>query len=75
MMFNLRGVSAYTECYNKRLSAKTNLKLAKLWLDRGEYTRLSRVCPNVSACLELAPIFSYAANSRALYRDRSQREQ
>lgn len=29
---------------DKRLSAKTNLKLAKLWLDRREYTRLTRVC-------------------------------
>lgn len=28
----------------QRLSAKTNLKLAKLWLDRKEYTRLSKVC-------------------------------
>ncbi len=28
----------------QRLSAKTNLKLAKLWLDRKEYNRLSRVC-------------------------------
>ena len=51
MMFNLHGVSAYTKYYIKRLSAKTNLKLAKLWLDRGEYKRLSRVCPHASACL------------------------
>ena len=43
MMCNLYRVSTNTECNNKRLSAKTNLKLAKLWLDRGEYTRLSRV--------------------------------
>lgn len=28
----------------QRLSVKTNLKLAKLWLDRGEYDRLKRVC-------------------------------
>jgi COP9 signalosome complex subunit 2 len=28
----------------KRLSVKTNLKLAKLWLDRKEYVRLSKVC-------------------------------
>jgi len=27
----------------QRLSAKTNLKLAKLWLDRKEYGRLSKV--------------------------------
>ena len=75
MTFDLHGVSTYTECYNKRLSAKTNLKLAKLWLDRGEYTRLSRVCPYAPARFELAPISSsHAVNSRALYRDRSQRE-
>ena len=30
----------------QRLSAKTNLKLAKLWLDRKEYHRLTRVCIN-----------------------------
>jgi COP9 signalosome complex subunit 2 len=29
---------------SQRLSAKTNLKLAKLWLDRKEYSRLSKVC-------------------------------
>lgn len=29
---------------SQRLSAKTNLKLAKLWLDRKEYGRLARVC-------------------------------
>jgi len=34
---------ALQEARNERLSAKTNLKLAKLWLDRGEYTRLSRL--------------------------------
>ena len=39
------SVPALTECHDKRLSAKTNLKLAKLWLDRREYKRLSRVCP------------------------------
>ncbi|KAI0001752.1 hypothetical protein BJV77DRAFT_1057563 [Russula vinacea] len=34
---------ALQEARNERLSAKTNLKLAKLWLDRGEYTRLSKL--------------------------------
>lgn len=34
---------ALQEARNERLSAKTNLKLAKLWLDRGEYIRLSRL--------------------------------
>ncbi|KAH9178848.1 PCI domain-containing protein [Lactarius sanguifluus] len=34
---------ALQEARNERLSAKTNLKLAKLWLDRREYTRLTRV--------------------------------
>lgn len=34
---------ALVEAKNERLSAKTNLKLAKLWLDRKEYTRLARL--------------------------------
>ncbi|KAH9982756.1 PCI-domain-containing protein [Lactifluus volemus] len=34
---------ALREARNERLSAKTNLKLAKLWLDRGEYGRLSKL--------------------------------
>ena len=32
------------ETKNDRLWTKTNLKLAKLWLDRGEYARLNKVC-------------------------------
>ncbi|TPX43352.1 hypothetical protein SeMB42_g04758 [Synchytrium endobioticum] len=31
------------ETKNDRLWTKTNLKLAKLWLDRGEYARLNRI--------------------------------
>ncbi|KDQ63032.1 hypothetical protein JAAARDRAFT_120393 [Jaapia argillacea MUCL 33604] len=34
---------ALVEAKNDRLSVKTNLKLAKLWLDRKEYGRLSRL--------------------------------
>lgn len=34
---------ALQEAKNERLSVKTNLKLAKLWLDRKEYTRLAKV--------------------------------
>ncbi|ETW86826.1 hypothetical protein HETIRDRAFT_308154 [Heterobasidion irregulare TC 32-1] len=34
---------ALEEAKNDRLSVKTNLKLAKLWLDRKEYGRLSRL--------------------------------
>lgn len=34
---------ALEDAKNERLSAKTNLKLAKLWLDRKEYTRLSKL--------------------------------
>ncbi|KAF9654400.1 PCI-domain-containing protein [Thelephora ganbajun] len=34
---------ALVEAKNERLSAKTNLKLAKLWLDRKEYTRLTKL--------------------------------
>ncbi|KAF7303021.1 PCI domain-containing protein [Mycena kentingensis (nom. inval.)] len=35
--------NALEEAKNERLSVKTNLKLAKLWLDRKEYTRLSKL--------------------------------
>ncbi|EJF67104.1 PCI-domain-containing protein [Dichomitus squalens] len=35
--------AALAEAKNDRLSAKTNLKLAKLWLDRKEYNRLSKI--------------------------------
>ncbi|THV06570.1 PCI-domain-containing protein [Dendrothele bispora CBS 962.96] len=35
--------NALEEAKNDRLSAKTNLKLAKLWLDRKEYSRLSKL--------------------------------
>ncbi|KAF7337618.1 PCI domain-containing protein [Mycena sanguinolenta] len=34
---------ALEDAKNERLSAKTNLKLAKLWLDRKEYSRLSKL--------------------------------
>lgn len=34
---------ALVEAKNERLSVKTNLKLAKLWLDRKEYGRLAKV--------------------------------
>ncbi|KDR85634.1 hypothetical protein GALMADRAFT_218727 [Galerina marginata CBS 339.88] len=34
---------ALEEAKNERLSVKTNLKLAKLWLDRKEYARLSKL--------------------------------
>ncbi|KAJ7597344.1 PCI domain-containing protein [Mycena floridula] len=34
---------ALEEAKNDRLSTKTNLKLAKLWLDRKEFSRLSRI--------------------------------
>lgn len=34
----------------QRLSVKTNLKLAKLWLDRKEYDRLSKVCMVLHHC-------------------------
>jgi COP9 signalosome complex subunit 2 len=49
MRYDIQPISdsALTECSDKRLSAKTNLKLAKLWLDRQEYTRLSKVCPYI----------------------------
>lgn len=36
-------VKALEENKNERLSVKTNLKLAKLWLDRKEYSRLNKI--------------------------------
>lgn len=47
--------NALEDAKNDRLSAKTNLKLAKLWLDRKEYTRLSKLIRdlhNVTANIE-----------------------
>ncbi|KAG8834788.1 hypothetical protein FRC17_007105 [Serendipita sp. 399] len=41
--------SALKEAKNERLSVKTNLKLAKLWLDRGEYSRLKRLLAHLQA--------------------------
>ncbi|GAA6029609.1 hypothetical protein JCM8097_000961 [Rhodosporidiobolus ruineniae] len=36
-------MTALEEQKNERLSTKTNLKLAKLWLDRHEYSRLQKI--------------------------------
>ncbi|TPX62645.1 hypothetical protein PhCBS80983_g00281 [Powellomyces hirtus] len=36
-------LEALEEAKNERLWTKTNLKLAKLWLDRHEYTRLNKI--------------------------------
>lgn len=41
--------TALKEAKNERLSVKTNLKLAKLWLDRGEYSRLKRLLADLQA--------------------------
>jgi COP9 signalosome complex subunit 2 len=41
--------NALAEAKNERLSAKTNLKLAKLWLDRKEYSRLSKLIRDLHA--------------------------
>ncbi|PVF99848.1 PCI-domain-containing protein [Serendipita vermifera] len=41
--------NALKEAKNDRLSVKTNLKLAKLWLDRGEYDRLKRLLAELQA--------------------------
>lgn len=40
---------ALEDAKNDRLSAKTNLKLAKLWLDRKEYGRLSKLIRDLHA--------------------------
>ncbi|KDE03077.1 hypothetical protein MVLG_06418 [Microbotryum lychnidis-dioicae p1A1 Lamole] len=42
-------MSALEEAKNERLSTKTNLKLAKLWLDRKEYTRLNKILKELHA--------------------------
>ena len=47
----------------QRLSAKTNLKLAKLWLDRKEYARLSKA-RSFSIC-NISILILCAANSRS----------
>jgi len=44
--------SALQQAKNDRLSVKTNLKLAKLWLDRSEYTRLRRILKYLQASTE-----------------------
>ncbi|POY74004.1 hypothetical protein BMF94_2815 [Rhodotorula taiwanensis] len=42
-------MNALEEQKNERLSTKTNLKLAKLWLDRHEYGRLNKVLKELHA--------------------------
>ena len=49
---------------SQRLSTKTNLKLAKLWLDRHEYARLNKVRPPRSGPLPLAQL-AHAPPSRS----------
>ncbi|KAI6012541.1 PCI domain-containing protein [Pisolithus orientalis] len=45
---------ALKEAKNERLSVKTNLKLAKLWLDRKEYGRLSKRIQELHATTKAA---------------------
>lgn len=42
-------LNALSEQKNERLWLKTNLKLAKLWLDRGEFSRLTRILRQLHA--------------------------
>ncbi|KAJ8294454.1 COP9 signalosome complex subunit 2 [Rhodotorula toruloides] len=42
-------MKALEEQKNERLSTKTNLKLAKLWLDRHEYARLNKILRELHA--------------------------
>ncbi|OZJ05588.1 COP9 signalosome complex subunit 2 [Bifiguratus adelaidae] len=42
-------LDALTEAKNDRLWVKTNLKLAKLWLDRKEYSRLNKILKQLHA--------------------------
>jgi len=45
---------ALEEAKNERLSVKTNLKLAKLWLDRKEYGRLQKIIRELHAATRAA---------------------
>lgn len=54
---------ALEEAKNERLSLKTNLKLAKLWLDRKEFVRLSKLIRDLH----------HAANANVDNDDQSQR--
>ncbi|KIL01024.1 hypothetical protein PAXRUDRAFT_821032 [Paxillus rubicundulus Ve08.2h10] len=45
---------ALEEARNERLSVKTNLKLAKLWLDRKEYGRLHKLIRDLHAATKAA---------------------
>ncbi|KAF8433550.1 hypothetical protein L210DRAFT_3649678 [Boletus edulis BED1] len=45
---------ALEEAKNERLSVKTNLKLAKLWLDRKEYGRLQKIIRELHAATRVA---------------------
>ena len=44
----------------QRLSVKTNLKLAKLWLDRKEYSRLAKAGLLILLCARTAHVFAAA---------------
>ncbi|KIJ66370.1 hypothetical protein HYDPIDRAFT_26724 [Hydnomerulius pinastri MD-312] len=45
---------ALEEARNERLSVKTNLKLAKMWLDRKEYGRLQKIIRDLHATTKAA---------------------
>ncbi|KAH7915705.1 PCI domain-containing protein [Hygrophoropsis aurantiaca] len=46
---------ALEEAKNERLSVKTNLKLAKLWLDRKEYGRLTKLIRDLHDATKASP--------------------
>ncbi|KAI7884175.1 PCI-domain-containing protein [Lichtheimia hyalospora FSU 10163] len=46
------SLEALSEMKNERLWVKTNLKLAKLWLDRKEYGRLTKILRELRAACE-----------------------
>lgn len=47
-------LNSLNETKNDRLSMKTNLKLAKLWLDRKEYTRLTQILRDMQSSISVA---------------------
>ena len=50
--FYATTLTSLEESRNERLWLKTNLKLAKLWLDRNEYGRLSRILRQLHAACQ-----------------------
>lgn len=71
--------NALREQKNERLSVKTNLKLAKLWLDKREYQRLQKVIQVFMIQVPTEPYYSFLhiykhQHNRAVTRINQQKE-